>query len=177
MNSPIIGKYIRHQLNEADRKILRNKYYSWLLYGSYGKTIVALLLLLLIGVTIVVPFIPPRFGIRNWSFPSNLQDYVSRITNPWLIIPSIIILYFVILLLRTKIDMSAGTKRTGTFQVRKAITLGRYKILYLKNFNFLIVNNKTNQNKDLKSGQLIQLNKTMTSRVLTYHLLPNSSTK
>lgn len=174
MNSPITGKYIRHPLNETDQKILRNKYYSWLLYGSYGKTIVALLVLLLIGFTIVVPFIPSRFAVGKWSFPSTLEDYVSRVRDPWLIIPAVIIFYFVTLLLRTKIDMSNGTKKKATFLIRKVITFGRYKILYFRSFNFLIVQNKTNHNKDLKSGQLIVVNKTITNKILTYHLLPHS---
>ena len=41
MDNLMTGKYVRQLLTADDRKILRNRYYSWLLFGSYSKTMAA----------------------------------------------------------------------------------------------------------------------------------------
>jgi len=152
MDNLMTGKYVRQLLTADDRKILRNRYYSWLLFGSYSKTIVALLILLFSAIFIVVPFFPPRSGAHNWTLPSSVDDYVSRITSPWLIIPVIIVCFFILILVRAQIDLKVGTKKTGTFIISRILSFGNYQLIVLRGFRFVICKTDNVQKRKLHSG-------------------------
>jgi MFS family permease len=170
MTTIIDKTYRKEKLLEWERKSLTEKFSIF----SFSKKSTWLSIgLILIGLCVfgfIMPFIPPRYGWSDWKPATTIDEYQIRLTNFWITIPIMIIIVFIYVNIRNKIDLILGTKRTANFKVTDVINLGTIKILIMNNWRLFYIKARHSYFKSAVQGQIITIKRTATFRLIDYYI-------
>ena len=156
--------YNKEKFSDWERKSLKEKYSLKGIWRAVG-------LLLLIGLvgSFVFPFLPPRHG-GSWTPPTNQQEYNDRLMTNLIWLLTLILLTFAFIILRSRIDLGLGYKKTADFEVTGIIRIGLLKILVLDKWRLFKIKKREDYFDKVQEGQRIQIKRTGTHRLINYYV-------
>lgn len=163
--------YCTEKLLDWERKSLTGQF----MYFSFSKKsnwiTVGVIILGLSAFGLVVPFIPPRYGWRNWTPAATTEEYWDQVTKFLVTAPMMILAVLVYLNIRIKIDLKLGIKRTANFKVTDVLTFGSIKILLMNGWRpFSIGARQSSYFNSVKKGHIISIKRTATFRLINYYI-------
>ncbi|MBC5993223.1 hypothetical protein [Pontibacter cellulosilyticus] len=170
MKPQIDTKYRTERLLEWEVQSLSGKYGTFSLSKKSTWVSLGIIFLVIFVSSFIMPFFPPRYGWGNWSPPKTLDDYESRVSSFLIVIPLILLIGLAYLIIRNTIDLNLGIKRTANFKVTDVIDLGGFKILILNEWRLFILRNKDNQFNTVAKGQVMNIKRTGTYRLISYYV-------
>jgi hypothetical protein len=123
---------------------------------------------------VFVPFLPPlRRYDSKWTLPTSLQDYYGQVKDVFYlfaIVLGLILVQDVLSNFRTFIDRQFGYKKIGVFEVRTIWNLAIKKVVLLNNAHFFILDRRDYGFVEIKVGELMEIERTATYKLLDYHI-------
>lgn len=124
---------------------------------------------------LLIPFLPPlhRSYDFKWSLPTSIKDYFSQVKYGLLFGLAIFVLALLsnfVSNIRTFFDRQLGFKKVGTFRVIKVWDLLSRKIVFFNNFHFLVLKQKDFGFDDIEVGQIAEVERTATQKLITFKL-------
>lgn len=157
------NKYRRESLLDWEIQTLQQK-------SSWTPSIIGLILIGLVGLSLVFPFFPPRYGDSNWSPPTTIYDYQDRVTDFLIIAPILILVVFVFTFLRTKIDILLNFKWVGDFKIKNVIKLGPVNFITKKGWPFYTIRQEEEYFNSITPGQILTIKRTATFKLISIYI-------
>ena len=157
------NKYRRESLSDWDIQCIRQKF-SWI------PSSIGLLLLGVVGLSLVLPFIPARYDLRHWVLPATLQDYQDSVISYLIIGPVFILVAFVFLFFRTKLDILLHFKWVGDFKIKKVIEFGRVNIILKNGWPLKTIRQNEEYFNSTTPGQIITIKRTATLKLISTYI-------
>jgi hypothetical protein len=157
------NKYRSESLLDWEIQTLRQK-------SSRTSSIIGLILIVVVGLSFLLPFFPPRYGLGNWSPPATMYDYQDRVTDFLIIAPILILVVFVFKFLRTKIDILLNFKWVGDFQINNVIELGRLNFVSKKGWPFYTIRQGEEYFNSVTPGHIITIKRTATFKLISIYI-------
>lgn len=162
--------YRKEKLLEWERKSLTEKYSMFSLSKQSTWITLGLIVLILSLFGFIFLFIPPRYGWGNWTPPNTSEEYQYRLSNFLITIPIFILVVFIYVNIRNKIDLTLGIKRTANFKVTHALNLLSIKILLLNGWRPFIIKSRKPFFDNAIQGQIITIKRSGTYRLIDYYI-------
>ncbi len=163
-------KYKTENLKDWELKSLLEK-------NELGKLTLKFILSISIFIIIFIlisPYFPPiRLG-REFNPPKNLNEYLEDISFSAILIFSILILMFTFEFLRNKIDEKYKIKKNGNFEIKSKVNFGKHTFIGMNNLKFLIVKSNYVGLRSAKVGQIINVKKTVTNKIISLYIRDKS---
>src|SRR5688500_1289497 len=116
--TPQIDKtYRTERLTKREMQRLSGKYGRLSLSKKSTWVSFGLIASIMFIIVFVVPFVPPRYGWSDWSPPTSIDEYQSRVSSFLIVVPLILSMGLAYLSIRNTIDLKSGIKRTANFKV------------------------------------------------------------
>ena len=163
-------KYKTEKLKEWELKSLLEK-------NELGKLTLKFVLSISIFIIILIlisPYLPPTRPGNEFNPPKNLNEYIEEISFSAILIFSFLFLIFSFEYLRNKIDEKSAIKKIGNFEIRVKTNLGKNTFIGMNNFKFLIVKSNYVGLKNARVGQIINVKKTTTNKIISLYVRDKS---
>jgi hypothetical protein len=165
----------KERLNDWEIKSLKEKFKLISIKSKAGLLFLALMVVFIFSLSLISPFLPPRYGWGNWSPPNDLDEYFSRVQTIWIVIPLILLFGYTIHAIRTKIDFFLAYKWISNYKITEVISFGAIKILLLDKWHLFVIRANQQHFASVEQGQFITIKKTGTLRTIDYHIRDQSA--
>ena len=165
----VTGRYVKEEFEAWEMQSLRGKFALFSFSGKVSWSMIGFLILVFIGGSFFAPIFPPRYR-HNWNPPKIVDEYLLRVKEFWIVIPLLLIIVFTLYLVRNKIDLSSGYKRTGVFKINSIVNLGAVKFLFLDGLKLFRIRQREEYFNTVKEGQVILIKRTATYRRISYFI-------
>lgn len=170
MKNKIDQSYRFEELSEWESNSLKEKYSSFSLSKKSTWEALGFIIVLSSIISLVIPFLPPRFVWGSWSPPTTMDEYKYRVFEFLIVFPILIILVFFYVNLRNRIDIQLGFKRIANFRITTLIDLGIFKILILNKWRLFSLRKKHRYYISANKGCIITIKRTGTFRIFDYYI-------
>lgn len=163
-------KYKTENLKEWELKSLSER-------NEFGKLTVKFILSISFFTMIFIlisPYFPPIKPGREFNPPKSLNEYIEDISFTSILIFSILFLTFTFEFLRNKIDEKSKIKKVGNFEIKRITNFGKNTFIQMNNLKFLIVKSNYVGLKNAKVGQIINVKKTATNKIINLYIRDKS---
>lgn len=123
---------------------------------------------------LISPYFPPIRPGHEFNPPKNLNEYIDVISFTTIIIFSILFLTFTFEYLRNKIDEKNAIKKIGNFEIKIKINFGKHTFVAMNNYKFLIIKSDYIGMKYAKVGQIVNVKKTATNKIMSLYIRDKS---
>lgn len=168
MPKSIDNSYRKESLLDWERKTLKGEMFNFDLTKKLTWIMMGSLFIVIITVSFVGPFLPPRYNLINWRTPVSLEDYFFHVKK-YLICGLCLIVFAVIIFilsnLRRKFDLRQGIKRTANFKIIFIIKLIGLKILVLNDLHFYFIKSGQEYFKTVHENSILTIKRTYTFKV------------
>ena len=170
-----IDKTYRKETLEFNSQNPVNKYYSITSIFLKNFVLTVPFLIIVFVLSFAAPFVPNlKYGYSGQR-PVTFKGYISLVFKNdmylLLIIFSIIFITSIIEYLRKRFDNNAGYIKVGNFEVTKILNRGYFKVIHLNNKQRLKIKNTDKRFDRLAVGQVIEIQKTASNKLISYKLL------
>ncbi len=163
-------KYKSENLKEWELKSLSDKNES----EKLSIKMILSISLFLTGLILIIPYFPPIKPGREFNPPENISEYVEEVYLTAIVLFLIFFLIFTIDLLRNKIDEKWKIKKVGDFEIKGKINFGNYTFILMNNLKFLFLKSNYIGLKSAKNGQVINVKKTVTNKIIDIYIRDKS---
>ncbi|NEM96061.1 hypothetical protein [Pontibacter burrus] len=167
----------KERLNDWEIKSLKEKVKLISFKSKAGSLSLILLVVIIISLSLISPYLPPRYGWGNWSPPNDLDEYFSQAQTIWIVIPSILLIGYTIHTIRTKIDFFLAYKWISNYRITEVISFGVIKILLLDKWHLFVIRANQQHFDSVEQGQFITIRKTGTLRTIDFLITEESQAK